>query len=74
VQHRHGSHRGGGGHGGGGGGAVAAGVIGGLILGAVVANAAQRQQAINYCAQRYRSFDPNSMTYVGRNGQRYRCP
>jgi BA14K-like protein len=73
---RGGGHRGGG-YGGGGGGngaAIAAGAIGALFLGAVIASEAQRQQAISYCAQRYRSFDPNSMTYVGRNGQRYRCP
>jgi hypothetical protein len=73
---RGGGHRGGG-YGGGGGGngaAIAAGAIGALFLGAVIASEAQRQQAISYCAQRYRSFDPNSMTYAGRNGQRYRCP
>jgi len=75
VQHRH--HGGGGGrHGGGGGdgGAVAAGVIGGLILGAVIANEAQRQNAVNYCAQRFRSYDPGSGTYVGRDGRRHSCP
>ena len=74
VQHRrHGGH---GYHGGGGGdgGAVAAGVIGGLFLGAIIAGEAQRQQAIEYCARRYRSYDPQSMTYLGRNGIRYRCP
>ena len=72
---RGGGHRGGGGGGGGGNGAaIAAGAIGALFLGAVIASEAQRQQAISYCAQRYRSFDPNSMTYVRRNGQRYRCP
>jgi hypothetical protein len=74
VQHRHHGGRYHGGGGGGNGGAIAAGAIGGLILGAVIASEVQRQQAISYCAQRYRSFDPNSMTYLGRNGQRYRCP
>ena len=69
VQHRH--HGGGGG---GDGGAIAAGVIGGLILGAVIANEAQRQNAVNYCAQRFRSYDPGSGTYVGRDGRRHRCP
>jgi len=76
---RHG-HRGRGGHGhrgGGGGGdagAVAAGAAIGLFLGAVIANEAQRQQAIEYCSQRYRSFDPGSMTYMGRDGFRHPCP
>jgi hypothetical protein len=79
VQHRRGGgHRGGGyrGHGGSGdgAGAAAAGAAIGLFLGAVIATEAQRQQAISYCARRFRSFDPNSMTYVGRDGRRYRCP
>ena len=79
VQHRRGGgHRGGGyrGHDGGGdgAGAAAAGAAIGLFMGAVIATEAQRQQAISYCARRFRSFDPNSMTYVGRDGRRYRCP
>ena len=79
--HRGGGHRGGGHHGGGGGGgwggdggAVAAGVIGGLIIGAIIASETQRQQGVSYCARRYRSYDPSSMTFVGRDGRRYRCP
>ena len=28
----------------------------------------------NYCAQRYRSYDPASGTYLGYDGQRYPCP
>ncbi len=75
VQHRpHVSQRGGYHHDGGGdGGAVAAGAIFGLILGGIIANQAQRQQAIDYCSRRFRSFDPNSMTYLGRDGFRHRC-
>jgi hypothetical protein len=75
VQHRRhggGGYRGGGG--GGDGGAIAAGVVGGLILGAVIASEAQRQNAVNYCAQRFRSYDPGSGTYVGRDGRRHSCP
>jgi len=73
VQHhrRHGRHWGGGGNGAG---AAAAGAAFGLFLGAVIANEAQRQQAIEYCAQRYRSFNPQSMTYLGRDGFRHPCP
>ncbi|MEI9803208.1 MAG: BA14K family protein [Pseudolabrys sp.] len=77
VQHRRGGrgghyHRGGGG--GGNGGAAAAGLIGGLFLGAVIATEAQRQRGVSYCAQRYRSYDPGSMTYLGNDGRRHSCP
>lgn len=76
IQVQHHRHRGRGHYrgGGGDGGAVAAGIVGGLFLGAIIASEAQRQQAIEYCARRYRSYDPQSMTYLGRNGIRYRCP
>ena len=30
--------------------------------------------AIAFCARRFRSYDPNSQTYLGRNGQRRSCP
>lgn len=79
----HGGHRGGAYHGGrhdrgGGGGdaagAVAAGAAIGLFFGAVMAAEAQRQQAVDSCMRRYRSYDPQSMTFVGRDGRRYRCP
>jgi hypothetical protein len=65
------------GRGGGGvGAAVGIGVGAAIIGGAIAASAAeqQRQQAINYCLQRYRSYDPNSQTYLGRDGMRYSCP
>ena len=29
---------------------------------------------VNYCAQRYRSYDPASGTYLGYDGQRHPCP
>ena len=56
--------------------AVGIGVGAAIIGGAIAASAAeqQRQQAISYCMQRYRSYDPNSMTYLGRDGMRYSCP
>jgi hypothetical protein len=77
--HRGGGHRGGGGHHGGGGGgdgagAAAAGAAIGVFLGAMMAVEAQRQQAVQYCLRRFRSYDPGSMTYVGRDGRRHRCP
>lgn len=61
------------------GGAVAAGVIGGLALGAIAAgaaNAANQNQGnpVAYCAQKYRSYDPQSGTYLGYDGLRHSCP
>ena len=52
---------------------IAAGIFG-LILGGIIAAEAQRQQAITYCAQRFRSYDPQSMTYLGNDGLRHPCP
>jgi hypothetical protein len=76
--------RGGGGRGGGrgrggggwGGAAIGIGVGAAIIGGAIAASAAeqQRRDAVSYCMQRYRSFDPESMTYLGRDGMRYSCP
>jgi hypothetical protein len=80
VQHRHyrgGGYRHGGGyyHGGGDGGAVAAGAIFGLLLGGMIAaSQAQQQRSVEYCARRFRSYDPYSMTYLGYDGLRHRCP
>lgn len=45
-----------------------------VIGGAIAAGEAQRQDAIGYCMQRFRSYDPESMTYVGRDGLRHPCP
>ena len=75
--------RGGGGRGRGygGGGNVGLGIglgVGALIVGgAIAANAAEQQRqrdAIGYCMQRYRSYDPQSMTYLGSDGYRRQCP
>lgn len=68
--------RGWGGRGDGVGAAIGIGVGAAIIGGAIAASAAeqQRRDAINYCLQRYRSFDPNSMTYLGHDGYRHPCP
>ena len=29
---------------------------------------------VAYCARRFRSYDPNSQTYLGRDGRRHPCP
>jgi hypothetical protein len=53
---------------------AAAGAIG-LTTGAIVGSAiAQSNNAASYCAQRYRSYNPATGTYVGYDGVRRRCP
>jgi hypothetical protein len=69
------------GHRGGGNGALIGGLAAGAIIGGAIAagaasnqaNAAAQQNA-NYCAQRYRSYDPQSGTYLNNDGNRYPCP
>jgi hypothetical protein len=34
----------------------------------------QRDAAVSYCVRRFRSYDPYSMTYLGYDGLRHRCP
>lgn len=58
-------------------GALAAGIIGGIAAGALIGGAAQADSggsAYSYCAQRYRSYDPASGTYLSYDGNRYPCP
>lgn len=56
--------------------AIGIGVGAAIIGGAIAASAAeqQRRDAVSYCMQRYRSYDPDSMTYLGRDGLRRPCP
>jgi len=60
--------------------AVGAGIIGGAIVGAGVAAAASAppayavDDAVAYCMQRFRSYDPASGTYLGYDGLRHPCP
>jgi hypothetical protein len=69
-------------HGGCGGGGVGVGaLIGGLVGGVIAAGAANAaaqqnaavQQHAASCAQRYRSYDPASDTFAGKDGRRYQC-
>jgi hypothetical protein len=82
-----GGHRGGGWRGGGRWGGFGAGFVGGAILGGLLASpyyygsydyyAAPGyfpDDAVAYCMQRFRSYDPNSGTYLGYDGRRHRCP
>lgn len=67
------------------GGAGVGGLIGGLVGGVIAAgavSAAAQQQAqqdaavqqhATSCAQRYRSYDPGSNTFQGKDGRRYPC-
>ena len=82
--------RGGGGRGWGGGGrgrgwggsgagaAIGLGIGAAIIGGAIAAQEAERsaaaQNAVDYCMRRFRSYDPESGTYVGRDGLRRPCP
>ena len=63
--------------------AVAAGALG-LATGAIIGGALAQSQAqaapvyggntASYCAQRYKSYDPASGTYLGYDGLRHPCP
>jgi hypothetical protein len=68
-------------------GGSAAGLIGGLAAGALIGGAIASQQAqaappvvgysdqgVSYCMQRFRSYDPESGTYLGNDGMRHPCP
>jgi hypothetical protein len=66
-------------HGGGGAGALIGGLAAGAIIGGAIAAgqanaAAAAQQNAAYCAQRFRSYDPASGTYLGLDGYRHPCP
>ena len=64
--HRHGHY--------GGGAAVLGGLAAGAIIGGAIANSQAQSNAASYCAQRYRSYDPGSGTYLGNDGLRHSCP
>ena len=58
--------------------AIGAGVAIGVIGGIIAADQARRQgaydDAVEYCMQRYRSYDPVSQTFMGLDGRRRSCP
>ena len=64
--HRHGHY--------GTGAAVLGGLAAGAIIGSAIANSQAQANAASYCAQRYRSYDPGSGTYLGHDGLRHSCP
>jgi BA14K-like protein len=54
--------------------AIGIGVGAAVIGGAIAAGAAQQQNSVNYCMQRFRSYDPQSGTYLANDGYRRPCP
>jgi hypothetical protein len=55
--------------------AVLGGLAAGAVIGGAIANSqARANDAVAYCAQRYRSYDPASGTYLGYDGNRHACP
>lgn len=65
-------------------GAGIAGLAAGAIIGGAIANSQQPAyygvapstdaNAVAYCSQRFRSYDPASGTYLGYDGERHPCP
>jgi len=67
--------------------AVGAGIVAGAIIGGAIANSRRRyyeppprvyysppDDAIAYCMERFKSYDPRSGTYLGYDGYRHPCP
>lgn len=52
---------------------VGAAIVGGAIA-AGAAEEARRQDAIGYCMRRYRSYNPETMTFTGKDGYQHPCP
>jgi hypothetical protein len=78
AQRGRGGGRGRGWGGGGAGAAIGLGVGAAIIGGAIAAQEAERaaaaDNAVAYCMRRFRSYDPESGTYVGKDGMRRPCP
>jgi BA14K-like protein len=68
--------------------AVGAGIVAGAIIGGAIVNSRPRyyyppparayypppDDAIAYCLERFKSYDPRSGTYLGYDGYRHPCP
>jgi hypothetical protein len=63
-------------------GALVGGLAAGALIGGAIASQAQPApvygapsgDAMSYCVQRFKSYDPASGTYLGYDGQRHPCP
>ena len=68
--------------------AVGAGIVAGALIGGAIVNSRPRyyyppparayypppDDAIAYCMERFKSYDPRSGTYLGYDGYRHPCP
>jgi len=52
---------------------IGAAIVGGAIA-ASAAEEARRRDAVGYCMRRYRSYNPETMTYIGKDGYERSCP
>jgi len=50
------------------------GIAAGIIGGAIAADAARRNNAVEYCMQRFRTYNPNTGTYFAAPGVERPCP
>lgn len=58
-------------------GAVIGGLAAGAVIGGIIAGSqaqAAHNNAVAYCSQRFRSYDPASGTYLAKDGYRRSCP
>jgi hypothetical protein len=66
------------GRGRGSGAAIGAGIAAGIIGGAIIADQARRQaaedDAVRYCMSRFRSYNPETGTYITSRGEERPCP
>jgi hypothetical protein len=53
---------------------IFAGVVGAIAGAAAAAAVNNNANAVAYCSQRFRSYDPASGTYLGYDGRRHPCP
>lgn len=54
--------------------AIGIGVGAAIVGGAIAADQAARSNAVEYCMRRFRSYNPETGTYIGFDGQPHPCP
>lgn len=54
--------------------AIGIGIGAAIVGGMIAAEAARRQEAVEYCMRRFRSYNPETGTYIGRDGRPRPCP